>query len=54
VLAIRLELSAFAGKSGWQLITDGADRHEVLAVEASGSVTVAMAPNGGFLVHQQS
>jgi alpha-glucosidase len=53
VLAIRLELSAFAGGTEWQLITDGADRHEVMAVQASGSVTVAMAANGGFLAYQQ-
>jgi alpha-glucosidase len=53
VLAVRLELAAFAGRSEWQLITDGADRHEVMAVQASGSVTVAMAANGGFLAYQQ-
>ena len=53
VLAVRLELAAFAGGAEWQLITDGADRHEVMAVQASGSVTVAMAANGGFLAYQQ-
>ena len=59
VLAVRLELSAFdsdraENSTGWQLITDGADRHEVTTVQASGSVTVAMAPNGGFLAYQES
>lgn len=53
VLAVRLELSAFSGRTEWHLITDGADRHEVMAVQASGSVTVAMAGNGGFLAYQQ-